>query len=215
MKKIAALLLALVLALSVSGCAELAPDYDAAGYISALLKNNYQNDSADYIGFSGATEAEALENHNATIQSGANRFCAYFGISLTDEQQLLLDDLMQKSYGLAKYTVQEQTETASGYIVRVAVEPLTSFSALTDEIFAYKRTLAADAATGESEASDVSELEFLFATHVLTACSDAIAAPRYGEAVTIVFEINQDKSGNLSIDMLDFDRVDEAAIAYG
>lgn len=214
MKKIVSVLLTVLLVFGATGCSSIAQHYDAAGYISAMLKNSYQNDSADYISFASASEETALENYNATITRGINRFNAVFGLSLTDAQKTQLDTLIRDAYKAVRYTVGEQTELPSGYVVRVEVEPLTSFGNAVEEAFRYKKQLQADAATGTAGVTTVSELEERFAQHVLDACAAALQTPSYSENVTVVFEIVKDKTGNLSIDMLDFDRVDEAAILY-
>ena len=73
-KRLPALLLAVVLAVSLSGCAIPIPgfaDYDVSGYVKALLDSSYHQENEEFMSITGATKTAAQQNNTDTVENAA------------------------------------------------------------------------------------------------------------------------------------------------
>lgn len=145
-KRLPALLLALVLAVSLSGCTIPIPgfaDYDVSGYVKALLDSSYHQENEEFMSITGATEAAAQQNNTDTVENAAVLFCNTYGLYPSDERLQELQEIMRTVYRQTQYTVKDEQKTDKGYYLEVEIRPIVNF-----------QNRAADLAKLKTEAQD-------------------------------------------------------------
>lgn len=129
-RKIAGLVMAFFLTLTLSGCDKLSSgftDYDVSGYIKSLLDSSYLQQHNAYMEFTKKSEEVAKENNDTTVENGAVYFCNAYGLYPTDQQMAEIQDIIRQAYLLAKVSVGEKEKTNTGFLVDVVIEPLAIF----------------------------------------------------------------------------------------
>lgn len=132
-KKLAALALCVLLAISCAGCGvpELGfDDYDVSGYIQALLDSTYHDSHNSLIAITGTSEEIAKQNHASTVENAAVNFCNTYNLSPSEAQLTTFREIMSQALSQAKYTVKEEQKTATGYYIEVEVSPIGNFAGL-------------------------------------------------------------------------------------
>lgn len=169
-KKVAGLLSALLLIVTLSGCGAFSPsflDYDVSGYVTSLLGSSYLQNHTGYMEFTKRSEEVALQNNTTTVQNGAVYFCNAYGIYPSDEQMTQIEEIMRQAYLLSKFTVKEKVKTDTGFTVDVVIEPLTIFQNCTAEFETVRKGIkngalkvgsgAGSVATPKAESSEAGE----------------------------------------------------------
>ena len=150
-KRLPALLLAVVLAVSLSGCAIPIPgfaDYDVSGYVKALLDSSYHQENEEFMSITGATKTAAQQNNTDTVENAAVLFCNTYGLYPNEEQLQELQEVMRTVYRQTQYTVKEEQKTDKGYYIEVEIRPIINFQNRTAELAKLKTEAQDEAATG-------------------------------------------------------------------
>jgi len=205
-KKILALLLTVVMAISLAGCKPPTQDYDVSGYIRAVLDCCYQGDTEGYLAFTDATETQAQDVRNATVSNAAVRFCQKYSMNADEEQMAEIEDIMAKAFACSDYTVYKKTEAKYGYDVKVEYKVQTTLQDISYEIQAI-----VDEAYNNGKRTD------LGADHIdeiITECRAALENPTYGETLEINFDILVDKDYYLSLNVDLYEQIDESILVF-
>lgn len=158
-KRLPALLLAVVLAVSLSGCAIPIPgfaDYDVSGYVKALLDSSYHQENEEFMSITGATKTAAQQNNTDTVENAAVLFCNTYGLYPNEEQLQELQEVMRTVYRQTQYTVKEEQKTDKGYYIEVEIRPIINFQNRTAEL-AKLKTEAQDEAIAQNRSNTSSE----------------------------------------------------------
>ena len=158
-KRLPALLLAVVLAVSLSGCAIPIPgfaDYDVSGYVKALLDSSYHQENEEFMSITGATKTAAQQNNTDTVENAAVLFCNTYGLYPNEEQLQELQEVMRTVYRQTQYTVKEEQKIDKGYYIEVEIRPIINFQNRTAEL-AKLKTEAQDEAIAQNRSNTSSE----------------------------------------------------------
>ncbi len=137
LKRLAALLLAALMCMGLSGCdflpSEEFNDYDVSGYIQALLDSSYHDDHRAFMAISQALEDSAKANNITTVENAAINFCNAYSLNPDEEQMERLEGVMATALMGARYQVKDEVKVETGYTEEVTVSPITTFAGLTGE----------------------------------------------------------------------------------
>ncbi len=134
MKKISVLLSIILISLCFTSCTAESQDFNAYGYIKAVLDNTYKADFDGFVEMTNSSDGTAEENHSSVINNYVVKFFEKYGVNPSDEQITELGEVIKKMLLSAQYTVQEQTETTNGYSVVVAYSPISNMLDLDSDI---------------------------------------------------------------------------------
>ena len=200
-KKIAIILMALVISLSFMGC-ESKGDYDITAYVKNVLAESYNN------GSSAAAAATAVTSGNSatTAENAAVRFFEKYKMNPSDDQKAAMAEVLKKAYANSKYTVGEKTEASYGYDVVVTYEVQTTFQRLESDINSRREEAEKTGSTLDVGAE--------YIDNVIALCENSVDVPMYGDSGSITFDILVDEDLNLSINLNLFDQLDEAILPF-
>lgn len=191
-KKTCTLVLSLFLTLAIfSGCGR---TFDASAYLKAILDNSYKHDSTAFLEQKIGTKEEAEKLYQEGIQT--NMDAMESSITLSDEVKPDFEDLFQKIYSKADYTVGEsKKQEDDSYIVTVSYKPMNLFSE-SISIFETKVTdLTAEysqAALDGEEVPDQQALENEIAVLYKDSILECMENMTYGDETTMDIRIELD-----------------------
>lgn len=212
MRKISALCVGALLLGTLTACSQ----FDASGYVKAILDNAYYNDATGIIEQEIGTAEEALAIYEQGIEAQVATVNAELAISdaLTEEYRQFFKDL----YASVKYTVGETVEVDKENLeVTVTYEKMYVF---TEAVVTYQEKLTEMAATwteaalaGEEVPTDEQMNEQLFA--ILKDClRTELAEASYDAPATAIIRVqlvnnvwtpNQEDLLNLEYSLFDFE----------
>ncbi len=129
-KRMIALALAAVLALTVSACGGNGPGvskFDAKTYVDGLLRENYLGEfTPEYLELVGIDEETALQTYEMGISNAVIFFINLYEIEYPEEELYEeLTELYKEIYSHAKFEVADAVEMEDGsFSVQVTVEPI-------------------------------------------------------------------------------------------
>ena len=204
--RLSSVLLVLLMAVGFSGCRMRTGDFDVTGYIQAVLKCSYLDETDDYVTFTSATEEEISDYQKVTVNNAAVRFFTKYEMNASDEQIEKMEAVLTKAYANSKFTVEAKTETSSGYNVVVDYDIQTTFMNLEDDIVT-KRAVAQSEGTATTVGA-------AYIDNVIEFCDNSISEPTYDGNSTTEFEIRIDNDDNLSLNINLFDKIDEEILPF-
>ncbi|MCI8553904.1 MAG: hypothetical protein HFJ80_03055 [Clostridiales bacterium] len=226
-KKMAAVLAAAVLTVSLAGChvvqyvQQEVIGFDSAGYVQAVLDCQYKAKYDDYKRLTNSTDQEAAEAYESGMEAESQTFAHYFNVTLDDDSSAKVMDMYKKLYQKAQYTVGEavrQKDAASDkYTVEVRIKPMKIFDDITEDYAAFWQEFSArytNEVLMEMKAGDLQKYYNAYTDGVLELLNQHIDSVSYGEEKTLTVHIQQDKDGLYEIDEDDFQEIDLAIIAY-
>lgn len=123
MKRWSLLLVAVLAATMLAGCG----NFDASGYIKALLDNSYKNDSAAFVEQKVGTAEQAQELYDLGIETELNSLIS--GVTLSDELKDEFTAVLQDVYKSVKYTVGEaEKQDDDSYVVEIKYQKMKVFA---------------------------------------------------------------------------------------
>ncbi len=114
----------LFLLLSAAGCGK---EFDASGYLKAVLDNSYKHDPTAFLDQKIGSEEEAEQLFQEGID--ANIAALTESASVSQEQEQNFRAIFEQIYAQADYTVGEaQKQEDDSYVVTVTYRPMTLFA---------------------------------------------------------------------------------------
>ena len=203
MRKAAILLAAMLLATVLGGCG----NFDASGYIKALLDNSYKNDSTAFVEQKIGTAEEASELYETGINTALSSLTAQgqFSDDLKKEFEAVVKDI----YKSVKYTVGEATKKDDGsYEVEVKYQKMKIFAGAMEKYNA-----------GEGEVPSDEEINEMSYSMLKDAIQESLGSVEYEDEQTAtvrvelkdkVYTPNEEDVYNLERLMFDIEAVTEA-----
>lgn len=222
-KKIAALVLAAALAVSVAACGSSVKD-DGKVYLQGLMDSLYlgqQNE--DYLKLFDMTAEEATEEYQTGLGVEAEYFAKMFGIeNLNDPLLEQIKDLLARAYKNAKYTIKSSSKLESGnYAMEVEIEPIDVLNRVTEDDCADAWAAAMDQASilTEEDAEEMSEEAYIlmdndYAQRIIALVEDRLAGVGHLPAVTVTMTLMQDMDGYYDYSQDDFNTLDAKIMPY-
>ncbi len=216
MRKAAILLAAMLLATVLGGCG----NFDASGYIKALLDNSYKNDSTAFVEQKIGTAEEASELYETGINTALSSLTAQgqFSDDLKKEFEAVVKDI----YKSVKYTVGEATKKDDGsYEVEVKYQKMKIFAGAMEKYNAatdaYVEEVKENA--GEGEVPSDEEINEMSYSMLKDAIQESLGSVEYEDEQTAtvrvelkdkVYTPNEEDVYNLERLMFDIEAVTEA-----
>lgn len=133
-KSCAAVFAAAVLAVSAAGCGG-GEDFDAKGYVQAVLDAKYQRDYAAYAEMLDISEDEAKEDLETQFNDSLESEMASAGLTATDEQIAQYQQMEADLRAKVTYEVQDAVKDEDdNFTVDVVITPLDSYDRLAEGI---------------------------------------------------------------------------------
>ncbi|MBD5521821.1 MAG: hypothetical protein HDR03_11510 [Lachnospiraceae bacterium] len=131
MKKLSIIAACVALIGLLGGCGS---NFDASGYVKALLDNSYKNDSTQFVSMKIGTADEASKLYEEGLDSEVSAMVSSMGYSVSDEQEQAIREVFAKILAGAKYTVGEAEKQDDGsYVVTVTYEQMEIFGPAIDD----------------------------------------------------------------------------------
>lgn len=196
MKKVLAILLAGVMALSVMACGG-EEDFDAKGYVQACLDAKYQREYADYAKFCGVTEDEAKEQLESEFEASLEEQMAATGLTSTEEQfaeyvQLEVDVRAKVTYEV-KDAVKDDDDN---FTVEVVVTPVNAYGALND-------TFTADLQEAVNNGAGTDEYMGIF----VSSFRKCVESAEVTEAVSVTLHVTWEEQDGQKVYSIDEDEI--------
>ncbi len=145
---LAVLAVMLMTLLTLSGCQK---EFDASGYLKAILDNSYKHDDTAFLEQKIGTEEQAEELFQEGIDNNMDAMTA--SLSIPEDQEADFRTLFEDIYSKADYTVGEtEKQDDDSYVVTVTYRPMELFSQvetqLTEEVNNLTESYMQDAMNG-------------------------------------------------------------------
>lgn len=184
MKKILALVLTGVMLLSLGGCG--VAEFDAKGYVQAVMDAKFHREYADYAEMIGVTEEEAKEQMESEFNQSLEDSMKQTGISITDEEMAQYIQMEADIRAKVQYTVSDAVKDEDGnYTVEVKITPIPAYDNL-DSVFTDKLTAAVQNGATEDKYMGI----------FIESFQECIDNAVVGEAVTFTFHVTGTENGN-------------------
>ena len=188
-------------------------EYNAAGYVEAVLKNVYLGDSSAYCDFVDVSAEEAKKEYEGGMEVETDFFFYQLALGeVSEETHEQYEEFYKELYQNAQFEVNlRDTEEQDGeqvYKVEVVIKPITFFSDLgpqIDEIF--------DAELEKDYPSE-KELDEGIATAVLELLNANKGNINYGDEEIVLVTIEKDEDGLWYFDDEDFNTIDGMILTY-
>lgn len=202
LRQFLSLIILAAIVLAFAGCSAKTKDFDASGYIEAVLDCAYAGENELYIGYTSATAEEAAANNVTTVSNAAVRFFTKYQINASEEQKTALSVVFTDAYKQCKYSVQDKLKTETGYTVEVQYSPMTTFLDLENQIKSIR-----------DEAGDTAyDVGAAYIDRVVELCANSVSSPTFGDTASKTIDILLNKKGELSLNIKLFDQLDEAIL---
>ena len=161
------------------------------------------------------TEADAKEMHENNVSDEAELYLLDF-LEVdypTDEINDRAEEVMEKLYAKAKYTVGTGSKTKDGdFVVEVTVSPIDLYNLLTqDDFFDALDEAGFDEAETEEELEAV---DAVFGLLILDTLEDKLDQIEYGEDQIIMLQLKKDDDGYYGLVEAGMQKLDEVMIDY-
>lgn len=187
MKKLVALVLAGVMLFSLGGCG--AVEFDAQGYVQAVLDAKFHREYEDYAEIIGVKAEEAKEQMESEFNESLETAMQGMGLSSTEEEMAQYIQMEADVRAKVQYTVAEAVKDEDGnYTVEVTITPIPAYDNL-ESVFTDKLMSAVQ--TGATEDKYMSVFLESFQE-----CIDSVVA---GEPVTFTFHVTGEENGNQTV----------------
>ncbi len=219
-RKGCALLLALLLALSFSGCSIInsifGAKFDAAGYVQGGLDCLYKGEFDQYMELTEATEEEAKQTYEEGLEAEADVFEQYIGAEgvITDASRAKIIELYKSIYAKSNYSVKLLSETNGVYVVEVVIHPIDIFTNCYDDATAYVDSFYEKDEAGEFDGLTDEEYSDKYIQGLLDLYTAYVPEIGYNEAKTLTVQVKQDDSGLYTLSDEDMQNIDTWIIEY-
>ena len=222
-KKIAALALAAIMAMTVSACARRSAgisEFDAKAYIDGLLRETYLGEfSPEYLELVGIDEETAQETYEAGISNEVSFFINLYEIEYPEEKLYEeLTELYKEIYSHAKFEVTDAVKMDDGsFSVQVIVEPIDIVQLADTD---WDKTIAPFYEDYPMEAQyamtteEYQAMDREYAQLVLDLYKDKLKETGNMTAKTILVSVAEGEDGAYTISHDDFSKLDELIIDY-
>lgn len=188
MKKIMALVLAGVLLLALGGCGT--ADFDAKGYVQAIMDAKFHNEYADYAKIVGITEDEAKEQMESEfkqlLETSMNASLTELGVTATEEEMAQYIQLEADIRAKVQYTVKDAVKDDDGnYTVDVEIKPVSVSENWNTDLNNKLTAAIQDGATKDQ-----------YVSIILESLKTCVESAETGEAVKFTFHVIGEESGN-------------------
>ncbi len=187
MRKIVILLAAVMAAVLLGGCG----NFDASGYIKALLDNSYKNDSTAFVEEKVGTKEQAEELYAQGIDTAMKSLTSQGAIS--DELKSEFETVVKDVYKNVKYTVGEATKKDDGFEVEVKYQKMKLYAAAMETYNAayeaYINEMTEKATNGEETPSEDEINEAVFGM-LKDAMKDALANVEYEDEQSTTIRVD-------------------------
>lgn len=211
--RVTALIMAMVMLLSLTGCSESARMDKYEKYISSLITANYIGTSSDYVRATGADkdDIEGLYLQNASRL--ANNLGEFYDLRITSDHDLApaLVDLSKTIYSRTRFEVGEAYKENDNYYVPVTIYPINIINQTEPEVRAYIDDFNRRVEDGEFNDYEEDAYEKQFASGIIDILKNATEAMEYGDPVELTVRILQNEN-SFYISDDDFRRIDEAVL---
>lgn len=222
MKKKLLLVMTMILAVfSFTACGGSSSKLDGmiySNYIEAIMDCNYHGELKRYTEVIDATESEAKESYDATVEYYAYELMSYNGVAYDYVSEDMLNkyiDLAREIMGKAKYTVNEATKVNEEYQVKVEISPIdlnditdADITARMEEYNKMLEGLDQNAVTEEQWA----EYEEAYAQDIYDIIAGYVSKIGYKETVSKVVIITFDEEGRHGISDDDWYDLDDYVV---
>lgn len=200
---LAALLIAIMTVLS--GCGGMSAE-DAQSYAQSVLDASYKGEFDKYIEWTESTEEEAQDLYEGNIDITMEE--AGFGdLGLSEELTESYRQLFLDMIGLAKYDVGEAKEAEDdAYTIDVTIEPFIAFEGIQEEV----TTAFTEELYSMEEIPSEEEINQMVFQKMYDLMAERIAAPVYGDPVTVTITVLPDADGVYYISEEDMTALDDA-----
>lgn len=183
MKKLLALVLTGVMLLSLGGCGT--AEFDAKGYVQAVMDAKFHREYADYAEKIGVKEAEAKEQMESEFNQSLETAMQAMGLSITEEEMAQYIQMEADIRAKVQYEVKDAVKDEDGnYTVDVQITPIPAYDNLST-VFTDKLTAAVQNGTPEDKYMSV----------FLESFQECIDSAVPGEPVTFTFHVTGEESG--------------------
>lgn len=185
-------------------CFGLLRDFDAQGYVRAVLDQTFQGevkDAAEII--EGSTEEELYRQYEEGIETFVeNYITADIEIDQKSKQEYV--NLCQEIFGVMKYRVLEAEKISrKEYDVKVEIQPSDVFQQFVKSVAEDAELLAEKAEKGEYKGTKEeisSQMQEEFLKNSYESLKNAYQNMQYGEKETIVFNVKSDDYNVFSLE---------------
>lgn len=226
-KALAFIAIALVLALSLSGCGILSLlGMDPSESVKVLVQGNLDEIylgkyNSDFLELTDMTEAEAEQNYLDGLAVEAQVFAQLCDIDyLTDELEAEVVDLYKEIYSHSKYELGEvQKIDEDTYGVQLTIYPIDIMQQLIDASGDAVAEFNAQYTEEElalinSDADAYAAYDEAWARMTIELCRSLIPSLGYNEPVSMLVQVVRDADGLWVIDSNDFNEIDLYMISY-
>ena len=187
MKKIMAIVLAGVMLLSLGGCGT--ADFDAKGYVQAIMDAKFKREYADYAKVVGISEEEAKEELESEfkqlLETAMNESLTELGITATEDEMAQYIQLEVDVRAKVQYTVKNAVKDGEGnYTVDVEIKPV-----------AVSETWKADLNAKLTVAIQNGATKDQYMGIILESFKICVESAEAGEAVKFTFHVTGEESG--------------------
>lgn len=186
-RKAAVWLAAVMAAVLLGGCGR---QFDASGYVKALLDNSYKGDSAEFVAQKVGTKEQAEELYQQGIDTEMKSLTSQAKVS--DELQGEFRDVLENIFKNVKYTVGEAAKKDNSYEVEVKYQKMKIFEPAVENFNTtsqeYINGATEKAENGEESPSEEEISEQIF-TLLKDALKDAMGNASYGDEESTVIHV--------------------------
>ncbi len=196
-----------VLTANITGCGR---DFDAAGYVQALLDLTFQADVTKASAFMEDASKEALMQ---AYRDSIDRFVAAnitSGLELGELKTTRFAELVSKIFMVMRYQVQDGRKTGKReYEVPVEICPADVFTAFQEMLVEDSLKMAEKIEKGEYEGATEEETNqqilLDIVNHAYELLDTAYMDIQYGEEETVILHVSADRGSEYSVDEDDMD----------
>lgn len=191
------------MALFAAGCG-LFKDFDAEGYVRALLNQTFGGEVKEAAKVMGDTSEEELKEQYEEEISTFVRKNLVSGIQMDDAVQKEYESVCKEIFRAMKYEVKGSEKTdKKEYDVSVEIQPSDIFIKFTDAVKEDSRRLMEKADKGEyqgTESEISSQMQKEFVADALELLKQARSEMQYGEKETVIIKVTGNKNNEFTVD---------------
>ncbi|MBQ8514441.1 MAG: hypothetical protein IJ496_03500 [Ruminococcus sp.] len=204
MKKLTSAVLALTVAAAgvlSTGCGGVDSNF-SSDYVAGILDASYKGEFDNYIKMTDASEEEAQEIYDSTVEYYASAiayYCEVYTEDISEELNAQYTDFAAELLKEAKYTISSAESGKESCYVKVSIKPINLLTQVEDDITAcvdeYNAALEAVEDLDSMTEEEYAALEEDYAVNVLEALKSCAENLEYGDNVDFTMEITIDEDG--------------------
>ena len=188
MKRFIAFVLVGIMLFSLNGCGKKKTDFNAKGYVQAVLDAKFHRQYKDYAAVVGVTEKEAKEQMESEfrmiLKDYIQEFSTQYG--MTEEEMDQYIQLEADARAKVEYKVKKAVKSEDGnYTVSVEITPYPIYDKL-DAVFQTKWTTAAQNGATEEQCKTI----------LLESFKECVKSTEAAEVVTFTFHVIGEQKGD-------------------